>query len=46
MTGVTGRLTPGLFYENDPGGSGLLAGTVYGKLAGESAAAETKRNAA
>jgi tricarballylate dehydrogenase len=43
---AAGELVGGLFYENYPGGSGLMAGTVYGKLAGESAAAEARRNAA
>jgi tricarballylate dehydrogenase len=42
---AAGELVGGLFVENYPGGSGLMAGTVYGKLAGESAAAETRRNA-
>ena len=36
---AAGELVGGLFYENYPGGSGLMAGTVFGKLAGESAAA-------
>ncbi|HEY9568461.1 MAG TPA: FAD-dependent tricarballylate dehydrogenase TcuA [Thalassobaculum sp.] len=36
---AAGELVGGLFYENYPGGSGLMTGTVYGKLAGESAAA-------
>jgi len=40
---AAGELVGGLFCENYPGGSGLTAGTVYGKLAGESAAAEAKR---
>lgn len=35
---AAGELVGGLFYENYPGGSGLMAGTVFGKLAGESAA--------
>ncbi|GIT26171.1 MAG: hypothetical protein CM1200mP41_22150 [Gammaproteobacteria bacterium] len=30
-----GELVGGLFFENYPGGSGLTAGTVFGKLAGE-----------
>ena len=42
---AAGELVGGLFYENYPGGSGLMAGTVFGKLAGESAAAESRRNA-
>jgi tricarballylate dehydrogenase len=36
------ELVGGLFYENYPGGSGLMAGTVFGKLVGESAAAEVR----
>lgn len=42
---AAGELVGGLFYENYPGGSGLMSGTVFGKLAGESAAAEARRNA-
>ena len=38
---AAGELVGGLFYENYPGGSGLMAGSVFGKLAGESAAATT-----
>jgi tricarballylate dehydrogenase len=33
-----GELVGGLFYENYPGGAGLMAGAVFGKLAGEQAA--------
>ncbi|GIT47808.1 MAG: hypothetical protein Ct9H300mP13_6040 [Gammaproteobacteria bacterium] len=40
-----GELVGGLFFENYPGGSGLTAGTVFGKLAGESAAAYAVSNA-
>jgi len=36
---AAGELVGGLFYENYPGGSGLMAGAVFGKIAGESAAA-------
>ncbi|MEX2311539.1 MAG: FAD-binding protein, partial [Rhodospirillales bacterium] len=36
---AAGELIGGLFYENYPGGSGLMAGAVFGKQAGESAAA-------
>ncbi len=36
---AAGELVGGLFFENYPGGSGLMAGTVFGKVAGESAAA-------
>ncbi len=32
----------GLFYHNYPGGSGLMAGAVFGRLAGESAAIRAK----
>jgi tricarballylate dehydrogenase len=35
---AAGELVGGLFYENYPGGSGLMAGAVYGKLAGGFAA--------
>lgn len=35
---AAGELVGGLFYENYPGGTGLMSGTVFGKLAGESAA--------
>lgn len=36
---AAGELVGGLFYENYPGGSGLMAGSVFGKIAGEHAAA-------
>ena len=35
---AAGDLVGRLFYHNYPGGSGLMAGAVFGKLAGESAA--------
>ncbi|WP_286228540.1 FAD-dependent tricarballylate dehydrogenase TcuA [Neobacillus mesonae] len=35
---AAGEMVGGLFYENYPGGSGLMSGAVFGKLAGESAA--------
>jgi len=35
---AAGELVGGPFFENYPGGSGLMAGTVFGKLAGEGAA--------
>jgi tricarballylate dehydrogenase len=35
---AAGELVGGLFYQNYPGGSGLMAGAVFGKLAGEHAA--------
>ena len=34
---AAGELTGGLFYNNYPGGSGLMAGAVFGKIAGEQA---------
>ncbi len=36
---AAGELVGGLFYQNYPGGAGLMAGAVFGRLAGESAAA-------
>ncbi len=36
---AAGELMGGLFYHNYPGGSGLMAGSVFGKIAGENAAA-------
>ena len=35
---AAGELVGGLFYGNYPGGSGLMAGAVFGRLAGRSAA--------
>jgi len=35
---AAGELVGGLFYENYPGGTGLTSGTVFGRLAGRSAA--------
>jgi len=32
----------GLFYFNYPSGTGLMSGAVFGRLAGESAAAQMK----
>ena len=37
---AAGELTGGLFYNNYPGGSGLMSGAVFGKIAGENAAKE------
>ena len=34
-----GELVGGLFYHNYPGGTGLVAGSVFGRIAGTSAAA-------
>ncbi len=35
---AAGEMVGGLFYENYPGGSGLTAGAVFGRIAGASAA--------
>lgn len=35
---AAGELVGGLFYFNYPGGSGLIAGSVFGRIAGENAA--------
>ena len=35
---AAGEMVGGLFYHNYPGGSGLAAGMVFGRLAGQSAA--------
>ena len=35
---AAGELVGGLFYHNYPGGSGLMAGSVFGKIAGHHAA--------
>jgi len=35
---AAGELVGGLFFENYPGGAGLMAGTVFGKIAGKNAA--------
>ena len=39
---AAGELTGGLFYFNYPGGTGLMAGAVFGKIAGASAAAHAR----
>src|SRR5262249_58385329 len=36
---AAGELVGGLFYHNYPGGAGLMAGAVFGRTAGRSAAA-------
>ena len=36
---AAGELVGGLFYNNYPGGSGLMAGSVFGRIAGTSAGA-------
>lgn len=40
---AAGEIVGGLFYHNYPGGSGLMAGAVFGKLAGTSAAADANK---
>ena len=35
-----GEMVGGLFHDNYPGGSGLVSGQVFGKIAGNSAANE------
>ena len=35
---AAGELVGGLFYENYPGGTGLMSGSVFGKRAGTYAA--------
>lgn len=39
---AAGEITGGSFYNNYPGGSGLMKGAVFGRLAGMSAAAAAK----
>lgn len=39
---AAGELVGGLFYFNYPGGTGLTAGAVFGRIAGYSAAARSK----
>jgi tricarballylate dehydrogenase len=48
ITGLyaAGELVGGLFYHNYPGGSGLMSGSVFGRLAGESASADVAGAAA
>ena len=41
---AAGELVGGLFYFNYPGGTGLMSGAVFGRLAGDSAAANTVGN--
>lgn len=43
---AAGELVGGLFYENYPGGTGLMSGSVFGKLAGESASAYLQKRKA
>lgn len=40
---AAGEIVGGLFYHNYPGGAGLMAGAVFGRLAGSSAAEDAGR---
>jgi tricarballylate dehydrogenase len=40
---AAGELVGGIFYHNYPGGTGLTSGSVFGKIAGASAAEDLKR---
>ena len=40
---AAGEMVGGLFYENYPGGTGLMAGAAFGRLAGEQAGAYVAR---
>ena len=40
---AAGELVGGIFYHNYPGGTGLTSGSVFGRIAGTSAAASIKR---
>ena len=40
---AAGELVGGLFYFNYPGGTGLMSGAVFGRIAGSTAAAERTR---
>jgi tricarballylate dehydrogenase len=42
---AAGELVGGLFYFNYPGGTGLMSGSVFGKIAGTSAGKATATNA-
>ena len=41
---AAGEITGGSFFNNYPGGSGLMKGAVFGRLAGGSAAEFAKAN--
>jgi tricarballylate dehydrogenase len=41
---AAGEITGGSFYNNYPGGSGLMKGAVFGRLAGTNAALAAKAN--
>jgi tricarballylate dehydrogenase len=40
---AAGELVGGLFYFNYPGGTGLMSGAVFGRIAGHSAGAAASR---
>jgi tricarballylate dehydrogenase len=40
---AAGELVGGLFYHNYPGGAGLMAGAVFGRIAGRSAATAARQ---
>ncbi|KPK19416.1 MAG: tricarballylate dehydrogenase [Betaproteobacteria bacterium SG8_41] len=40
---AAGEMVGGIFYHNYPGGTGLTSGSVFGKIAGTSAAAYVKK---
>ncbi|QEK65263.1 Fumarate reductase flavoprotein subunit [Bacillus safensis] len=42
---AAGEMVGGIFYENYPGGSGLMSGSVFGKTAGFNAASFLKQHA-
>lgn len=42
---AAGEMVGGLFYFNYPGGTGLMAGAVFGKIAGDSAGLHVKAKA-
>jgi tricarballylate dehydrogenase len=39
---AAGELVGGLFYFNYPGGTGLMSGSVFGRIAGASAGRSTR----
>lgn len=43
---AAGEMVGGLFYENYPGGTGLMAGAVFGRIAGSSAGTAASGTAA
>ena len=41
---AAGELVGGLFYENYPGGAGLMAGSIFGRTAGVGAAKNARES--